>query len=109
MFLTAVPPSPSLRLSSSATLSWDSVGDDVTYTVTVTFTANGSSILPPINVSTNLSYTITDQLIAETDYTVAVTANNECGAESPPSEIRIVRVATSTPTPGIYRLVVYIM
>ena len=41
-----------------------------------------------VNVSGSLSYTLMD-LQVETDYTVTVTATNECGDESPPSTITV--------------------
>ena len=41
-----------------------------------------------VNVGGNLSYTLMD-LQVETDYTVTVTATNECGDESPPSTITV--------------------
>ena len=41
-----------------------------------------------VNVGGTLSYTLMD-LQVETDYTVTVTATNECGDESPPSTITV--------------------
>ena len=60
-------------VSTTATITWDSAGDNVTYTVT---TPNKT-----VNVGGNLSYTLMD-LQVETDYTVTVTATNECGDEN---------------------------
>ena len=87
--LTASPTSPSnLRqlLSSNtpttATITWDSVDNAVSYTVRSTSHQSGIE---------EESYTLTD-LELETDYTVSVTATNECGVESPPSQDITVRI-----------------
>ena len=79
----------SFIVNTTATITWDSVGDDVTYTLT---TPNMT-----VNVGGNLSYTLMD-LQVETDYTVTVTATNECGDESPPSTTTVRTAADPTPT-----------
>ena len=92
---SAVAPSsleqvPSGNTLTSATFTWqeptDTGGggiDIVHYTVD---TSGGS----PVNTTT-LSHTLTG-LEVETDYTVSVTATNECGLESAPSDELIIRI-----------------
>ena len=94
--LTCIPtasPTPSnLRqlLSSNtpttATITWDSVDNAVSYTVRCT------SLQSPVTGIEEESYTLTG-LELETDYTVTVTATNECGEESPPFQDITVRIA----------------
>ena len=81
---------PSGNTLTSATFTWqeptDTGGggiDIVHYTVD---TSGGS----PVNTTT-LSHTLTG-LEVETDYTVSVTATNECGFESAPSDDLIIRI-----------------
>ena len=69
----------------TATITWESVGNDVSYTV------NSTSAGAPFFGITQTSYTLHD-LEVETDYVVSVTATNECGIESPPSEEITVRI-----------------
>ena len=69
----------------TATITWESGGNDVSYTV------NSTSPGAPFSGIKQTSYTLCD-LEVETDYVVSVTAINECGIESPPSEEITVRV-----------------
>ena len=69
----------------TATITWESVGNDVSYTV------NSTSAGAPFSGITQTSYTLHD-LEVETDYVVSVTATNECGIESPPSEEITIRI-----------------
>jgi hypothetical protein len=69
----------------TATITWESVGNDVSYTV------NSTSAGAPFSGITQTSYTLRD-LEVGTDYVVSVTATNECGIESPPSEEITVRI-----------------
>ena len=66
----------------TATITWDSGGNDVSYS-----TSAGA----PFSRITQTSYTLRD-LEVETDYVVSVTATNECGIDSPPSEEITVRI-----------------
>ena len=50
-----------------------------------------TSLQSPVTGIEEESYTLTD-LELETDYTVSVTATNECGVESPPSQDITVRI-----------------
>ena len=68
----------------TATITWESVGNNVSYTV------NSTSAGAPFSGITQTSYTLRD-LEVETDYVVSVTTN-ECGIESPPSEEITVRI-----------------
>ena len=69
----------------TATITWESVGNNVSYTV------NSTSAGAPFSGIKQSSYTLRD-LEVETDYVVSVTATklNECG--SPPYEEVIVRI-----------------
>ena len=67
----------------TATITWESVGNDVSYTV------NSTSPGAPFFGITQTSYTLRD-LEVGTDYVVSVTATNEC--DSPPSEEITVRI-----------------
>ena len=69
----------------NATITWKSTDNDVTYTVTST------SLQSPFVGIQKESFVLTN-LEVETDYTVSVTATNECGDESIPSESIIVRI-----------------
>ena len=71
----------------SATITWESVGNNVLYTVFSTSTG------APFSGITQTSYTLRD-LEVGTDYVVSVTATklNECDIESPPSEEISVRI-----------------
>ena len=70
----------------TATITWESVGNNVSYTV------NSTSVGAPFSGITQTSYTLRD-LEVGTDYVVSVTATNECGnIESPPSEEITVRI-----------------
>ena len=80
----------------TATITWESGGIDVSYTVF------SSSAEAPITGITQTSYTLHD-LEVETDYVVSVTATNECGIESPPSEEITIRIDV----PGIYLMSMY--
>ena len=90
---SAVAPSGLDQVSSantliSATFTWQESTDTggggiVHYTV-------DTSVGSPVNTTT-LSHTLTG-LEVETDYTVSVTATNECGLESAPSEDLIIRI-----------------
>ena len=89
---TASPTAPSnLRqlLSSNtptnATITWDSVDNAVSYTV------RSTSLQSPATGIVEESYTLTG-LELVTDYTVTVTATNECGVESPPSQDITIRI-----------------
>ena len=89
---TASPTAPSnLRqlLSSNtrttATITWDSVDNAVSYAV------RSTSLQSPVTGIEEESYTLTG-LELETDYTVTVTATNECGVESSPSQDITVRI-----------------
>ena len=66
----------------TATITWESVGNDVSYTV------NSTSPGAPFSGITRTSYTLRD-LEVETNYVVSVTAT-ECG--SPPYEEVTVRI-----------------
>ena len=92
MIVTGSPAAPSnlVHVKSSntlttATITWESVGNNVSYTV------NSTSPRAPFSGITQTSYTFGD-LEVETDYVVSVTATNECGTESPPSEEITVRI-----------------
>ena len=67
----------------TATITWESVGNNVSYTV------NSTSVGAPFSGITQTSYTLRD-LELGTDYVVSVTATNEC--DSPPSEEITVRI-----------------
>ena len=69
----------------TATITWESVGNNVSYTV------NSTSAGAPFSGITQTSYTLSD-LEVETDYVVSVTTTNECGIESSPSEEITVRI-----------------
>ena len=76
------PPSHLVHVKSSntlttATITWESVGNNVSYTV---FSISAGA---PFSGITQTSYTLRD-LEVGTDYVVSVTATNEC--DSPPSE-----------------------
>ena len=76
----------SSNTKTTATITWESGGIDVSYTVF------SSSTEAPITGITQTSYTLHD-LKADTDYVVSVTATNyECGIESPPSEEITIRI-----------------
>ena len=66
----------------TATITWDSVDNAVSYTV------RSASLQSPVTGIEEDSYTLTG-LELETDYTVSVTATNECGEESPPQNITV--------------------
>ena len=78
---------PSANTLTSATFTWQAptntggIGIDIVH-----YTSVGS----PVNTTT-LSHTLTG-LEVETDYTVSVTATNECGFESAPSDELIIRI-----------------
>ena len=69
----------------TATITWESVGNNVSYTV------NSTCPGAPFSGIIQTSYTLRD-LEVGTDYVVSVTAINECGIESPPSEEITVRI-----------------
>ena len=69
----------------TATITWKSVGNNVSYTV------NSTSPGAPFSGITQTSYTLRD-LEVETDYVVSVTATNECGIDSPHSKEITVRI-----------------
>ena len=77
----------SLNTLTTATIAWESVGYNVSYTVFSTSSAT------PFAGIIQTSYTL-HNLDVKTDYVVSVTATNECGDESPPSEEIIVRIDT---------------
>ena len=89
------PPTPShlvhvksFNTLTTATITWESVGNDVSYTV------KSTSAGAPFSGFSQTSYTLRD-LEVGTDYVVSVTATklNECGSvESPPSEEITVRI-----------------
>ena len=84
----AAPPYNLIQSSNSLTnaiITWNSTETDVTYTVTST------SQMSPFSGILEKSYVLSD-LEVETDYIVSVTATNECGDESQPSESIIVRI-----------------
>ena len=92
MIVTGSPAAPShlVHVKSSntlttATITWESVGNNVSYTV------NSTSAGAPFPGITQTTYTLCD-LEVGTDYVVSVTATNECGIESPPSEEITVRI-----------------
>ena len=92
MIVTGSPAAPShlVHVKSSntlttATITWESVGNNVSYTV------NSTSAEAPFSEITQTSYTLCD-LEVETDYVLSVTATNKCGIESPPSEEITVRI-----------------
>ena len=68
----------------TATITWESGGNDVSYTV---FSTSPGAPFSGITQT----YTLRD-LEVETDYVVSVTATNECGIESPPSEEITIRI-----------------
>ena len=74
-----------LNTLNTATIIWESVGKNVSYTV-----SSSNSEAPSAGI-TQTSYTLHD-LEVETYYVVSVTATNECGIESPPSEEITVRI-----------------
>ena len=74
----------SLNTLTTATITWESDGN-------VSYTVNSTSAGAPFSGITQTSYTLCD-LEVETDYVVSVTATNECGNESPPSEDITVRI-----------------
>ena len=89
---------PSANTLTSATFSWQEPTDTggigiVDYTVN---TNTGS----PVNTPT-LSHTLTG-LEFETNYTVSVTATNECGLESAPSDLLVRIPAAGTTTEIIH-------
>ena len=91
IILTASPTPSNLRqlLSSNtpttATITWDSVDNAVSYTV------RSTSLQSPETGIEEESYTLTC-LDLETYYTVNVTATNVCGVESPLSEESTVKI-----------------
>ena len=90
IYSTGPPASPyNLVLSSktltTATITWNSTETDVAYTVTST------SLMSPFSGIWQESFVLRD-LEVETDYIVSVTATNECGDESQPSEEITVRI-----------------
>ena len=66
----------------TATITWESV---------ISYTVYSTSAGAQFSGITQTSYTLRD-LEVETDYVVSVTATNECGIESPPSEEITVRI-----------------
>ena len=89
-YIVSVAPSNLVHMKNSntkttATITWKSVGNDVSYTVF------SSSDEAPITGITQTLYTLHD-LEVETDYVVSVTATNECSIESPPSEEITIRI-----------------
>ena len=87
----------SSNTETTATITWESGGIDVSYTVF------SSSAEAPITGITQTSYTLHD-LKVETDYVVSVTATNyECDIESPPSEEITIRIDAQ----GIYLMSMY--
>ena len=75
----------SLNTLTTATITWESSGNDVIYTVF------SSSAGVPFSATIQTSFTLHD-LEVETDYVVSVTATNGCGVESSPSEEITVRI-----------------
>ena len=71
----------------TAIITWNSTDTDVTYTVTST------NHMSPFSGIMQESFVLRN-LEVETDYTISVTATNECGDESQPSESIIVRIDT---------------
>ena len=62
-----------------------------------------TSLQSPVTVIEEESYTLTG-LELETDYTVSVTATNECGVESPPSQDITVRISIQCMILYVYNL-----
>ena len=90
------PPAPPYNLVQSsntmntATITWNMTTEtDATYTVTYTVTS--TSLMSRFSGIEQKSY-ILRNLEVETDYIVSVTATNECGDESQPSEEITVRI-----------------
>ena len=74
----------------TVTITWNMTTEtDATYTVTYTVTS--TSLMTQFSGIEQKSY-ILNNLEVETDYTVSVTATNECGDESQPSEEITVRI-----------------
>ena len=90
IYFTGPPATPYNLVQSSKTLTtvtitWNSAESDVIYTVTST------GLMSPFSGILQKSYILQD-LEVETDYIVSVTATNECGDVSQPSEEIIVRI-----------------
>ena len=95
-YATGPPATPYNIIQSSntmdtATIRWSSMENDITYTVTST------SLMSPSVGILQESFILRD-LEKETNYTVSVTATNECGDESQPSKNVTVRIDV----PGMY-------
>ena len=71
----------------TATIVWESGGNGISYTI------RGTNTGTPFSGIIQTSFILHD-LEVETDYVVSVTATNECGDESPPSEEIITRIDT---------------
>ena len=97
MFVDSPPAAPSGldQVSSantliSATFTWQEPTDTGGGGINITHYTVDTSVGSPVNNST-LSHTLTG-LEVETDYTVGVTATNECGSQSSPSADLIIRI-----------------
>ena len=86
----------------TATITWESVGNDISYTV------NSTSSGTPFSGITQTSYTLRD-LEVGTDYVVSVTAINECGIVSPSSEEITVGIDLQVATMYMCMYVVHIL
>ena len=75
----------------TATIQWESGETNVSFPCM--YTVFSTSAETPLSGITQTSYTLRN-LKVETDYVVSVSAINECGIESPPSEKIIVRIDT---------------
>ena len=74
----------------SATITWPEPTDTGGGGIDITHYTVYTSLRSPVDIST-LSHTLTG-LEVETDYAVSVTATNECGLESAPSDDLIIRI-----------------
>ena len=81
---------PSANTLTSATFTWQEPTDTGGGGIDITHYTVDTSVGSPVNTTT-LSHTLTG-LEVETDYTVSVTATNECGFESAPSDELIIRI-----------------
>ena len=81
---------PSANTLTSATITWQEPPDTGEGGIDITHYTVYTSLRSPVDIST-LSHTLTG-LEVETDYAVSVTATNECGLESTPSNDLIIRI-----------------
>ena len=89
----------SINSSTSVVVQWDEVDDSLTTTYIVTWTSERDNILHLVNLTEQLSYTITG-LPLDRVYTITISASNSCGTGPRCSSdiILIVTISSIIPT-----------